>query len=116
MRTTIILDPDVAPQLAWLTRERSMTFKKAVNSTPRAGLAVHRARQPTRHRPAQGGSAGCRARGRGDGVDAWSNVPVFGRISTHPGILHSPLTPVSSGIRLRQLRAGRVLTVTTGAG
>lgn len=49
MRTTITLDADVAAQLERLTRDRSMTFKEAVNSTLRAGLAVDRdARRPTR--------------------------------------------------------------------
>jgi hypothetical protein len=48
MRTTITLEPDVAARLQRLVRERSMTFKEAVNSTLRAGLeadqtAGHRA-------------------------------------------------------------------------
>ena len=48
MRTTITLDPDVAAQLERLTRDRSMTFKEAVNATLRAGLAVERdIRRPT---------------------------------------------------------------------
>lgn len=38
MRTTITLEPDVAARLQRLVRERSMTFKEAVNSTLRAGL------------------------------------------------------------------------------
>ena len=38
MRTTIILEPDVAARLERMVRERSMTFKEAVNSTLRAGL------------------------------------------------------------------------------
>ena len=47
MRTTISLDPDVAARLERLTRDRGITFKEAVNSTLRAGLAVDRdARRP----------------------------------------------------------------------
>ena len=47
MRTTITLDPDVAVQLERLTKDLSMTFKEAVNSTLRAGLAADRdARRP----------------------------------------------------------------------
>ncbi len=47
MRTTITLEPDVAARLERMTRERSITFKEAVNSTLRAGLDADRqARTP----------------------------------------------------------------------
>lgn len=39
MRTTVTLDADVAAALHQLTRERGLTFKQAINSTLRTGLA-----------------------------------------------------------------------------
>jgi Ribbon-helix-helix protein, copG family len=39
MRTTITLDPDVAASLRSLARERGISFKAAVNSVLRRGLA-----------------------------------------------------------------------------
>ena len=39
MRTTVTLDPDVAGMLDVLMRERGLSFKEAVNSAIRAGLA-----------------------------------------------------------------------------
>jgi hypothetical protein len=42
MRTTVTLDPDVAEQLKALARRRNLSFKAALNSTVRAGLAVER--------------------------------------------------------------------------
>ena len=39
MRTTLTLDPDVAARLRELSRERGISFKEAVNSTLRRGLA-----------------------------------------------------------------------------
>lgn len=38
MRTTITLDPDVAARLDRMTKERSISFKEAVNATLRAGF------------------------------------------------------------------------------
>ena len=38
MRTTVTLEPDVAEQLRQIMKERSITFKEAVNSTLRKGL------------------------------------------------------------------------------
>jgi hypothetical protein len=42
MRTTVTLDPDVAEQLKMLARRRNLSFKAALNSTIRAGLAAER--------------------------------------------------------------------------
>lgn len=42
MRTTVTLDSDVAEQLKALARRRNLSFKAALNSTVRAGLAVER--------------------------------------------------------------------------
>jgi hypothetical protein len=42
IRTTVTLDPDVAEQLKVLARRRNLSFKAALNSTVRAGLAVER--------------------------------------------------------------------------
>jgi hypothetical protein len=42
MRTTVTLDPDVAEQLKDLARRRNLSFKAALNSTIRAGLAAER--------------------------------------------------------------------------
>jgi len=39
MRTTVTLDPDVQALLDRAMRERGITFKEAVNSAVRAGLA-----------------------------------------------------------------------------
>jgi hypothetical protein len=41
-RTTVALDPDVAEQLKTLARRRNISFKVALNSTVRAGLAAER--------------------------------------------------------------------------
>lgn len=38
MRTTVTLDPDLAARLKALARQRSISFKSAINSTLRAGL------------------------------------------------------------------------------
>ena len=48
MRTTITLDPDVAALVQKLMSERNLTFKEAVNSAIRAGLATKRTRTPFR--------------------------------------------------------------------
>lgn len=48
MRTTLTLDPDVAAKLRALSRERGISFKEAVNSTLRRGLAPAPARKPYR--------------------------------------------------------------------
>lgn len=42
MRTTVTLDPDVAEQIKALARRRNLSFKAALNSTVRAGLAAER--------------------------------------------------------------------------
>jgi hypothetical protein len=42
MRTTVTLDPDVAEQPKALPRRRQLSYKAALNSTVRAGLAVER--------------------------------------------------------------------------
>jgi plasmid stability protein len=42
MRTTLTLDPDVEAKLRALARERRMSFKAAVNSVLRRGLAEER--------------------------------------------------------------------------
>jgi hypothetical protein len=39
MRTTVTLDPDVAAKLRALARERGVSFKEALNSALRRGLA-----------------------------------------------------------------------------
>jgi hypothetical protein len=40
MRTTVTLDPDVAAKLRAVSRERGISFKEALNSAVRAGLAA----------------------------------------------------------------------------
>lgn len=42
MRTTLTLDEDVAEQLKALARRRNLSFKNALNSVLRAGLAAER--------------------------------------------------------------------------
>jgi predicted transcriptional regulator len=42
MRTTVTLDPDVVQQLKELARRRNVSFKVALNSAVRAGLAAER--------------------------------------------------------------------------
>jgi hypothetical protein len=42
IRTTVTLDPDVAEQLKALARQRNVSFKTALNSAVRAGLAAER--------------------------------------------------------------------------
>ena len=42
MRTTVTLDPDVVEQLKTFARRRNLSFKAALNSTVRAGLAAER--------------------------------------------------------------------------
>jgi hypothetical protein len=42
MRTTVTLDPDVVEQLKALARRRNLSFKAALNSVVRAGLAAER--------------------------------------------------------------------------
>ncbi|MEX0784384.1 MAG: ribbon-helix-helix protein, CopG family [Dehalococcoidia bacterium] len=49
MRTTVTLDPDVAEQLKAHARRRDLSFKEALNSAVRAGLAAERGeRRPYR--------------------------------------------------------------------
>jgi hypothetical protein len=51
MRTTVTLDPDTDAVVRRLMRERSLTFKQAINAAIRAGVAnpatARRARTPT---------------------------------------------------------------------
>jgi hypothetical protein len=42
MRTTVTLDPDVAEEVKALARRRNVSFKVALNSAVRAGLAAER--------------------------------------------------------------------------
>jgi hypothetical protein len=42
MRTTVTLDPDVEAQLRDFARRRNLSFKEAVNTAIRAGLAGER--------------------------------------------------------------------------
>ena len=44
MRTTVTLDPDVESLIQSTMRERSISFKQAVNEAIRAGLATRSAR------------------------------------------------------------------------
>lgn len=46
MRTTLTLDPDVAARLERMTKERSISFKEAVNATLRAGFDAEPAARP----------------------------------------------------------------------
>jgi len=46
MRTTITLDPDVDAMVRKLMRERGLSFKEAVNTALRAGLAPADTREP----------------------------------------------------------------------
>ncbi|MGH2731395.1 MAG: antitoxin [Actinomycetota bacterium] len=45
MRTTVTLDPDVAAQIRALATQRAISFKEALNTTLRAGLAARRLRR-----------------------------------------------------------------------
>lgn len=46
MRTTVTLDPDVAVLLREAARERGVSFKEALNTAVRAGLAAGRSPRP----------------------------------------------------------------------
>jgi hypothetical protein len=46
MRTTVTLDPDVAARLHEVARARGVSFKEALNSAIRAGLAAGRSARP----------------------------------------------------------------------
>ena len=46
MRTTVTLDPDVAAMLRKRMHERGVSFKEAINSALRAGLAPDHAAEP----------------------------------------------------------------------
>jgi hypothetical protein len=48
MRTTVTLDADVAARLKETARARGVSFKEALNSAIRAGLAAGRTAQPYR--------------------------------------------------------------------
>jgi hypothetical protein len=62
MRTTVTLDSDVVEQLRTLARRRNLSFKAALNSTVRAGLAAERGGNRAYKMPA-------RPMGRRPGVD-----------------------------------------------
>ena len=51
MRTTVTLDPDVAEQLKAHARRRDLSFKEALNSAVRAGLAAERGGGRPYHMP-----------------------------------------------------------------
>lgn len=46
MRTTVTLDPDNAAKIKELARERGISFKEAINSLLRAGLAGEQKPRP----------------------------------------------------------------------
>lgn len=48
MRTTVTLDPDTDAIVRRLMRERSLSFKQAVNEAIRAGIVSSRTRRRTR--------------------------------------------------------------------
>lgn len=48
VRTTVTLDPDVAARLRESARRRGVSFKEALNSAIRAGLAAGRSEKPYR--------------------------------------------------------------------
>ncbi|HZQ63935.1 MAG TPA: hypothetical protein VFA66_01750 [Gaiellaceae bacterium] len=48
MRTTVTLDPDVEALVRRLMRERSLSFKEAVNQAIRTGLSRERKAEPAR--------------------------------------------------------------------
>jgi Ribbon-helix-helix protein, copG family len=52
MRTTVTLDPDLAAKLRALARERGVSFKEALNSALRRGLASGEPRGRRRYRVA----------------------------------------------------------------
>jgi hypothetical protein len=50
MRTTVTLDDDVAAQLREVANQRGLSFKEALNSALRAGLAPTRSARSSRYR------------------------------------------------------------------
>jgi len=46
MRTTVTLEPDVDARIRKLMRERGLSFKEAVNTAIREGLAAEGEREP----------------------------------------------------------------------
>ena len=48
MRTTVTLDPDVEARLREVARERGISFKEALNTAVRAGVAAGRQGRPYR--------------------------------------------------------------------
>jgi hypothetical protein len=46
MRTTVVLDPDVAAKVKAVARQRGISFKQALNQALRAGLAARPGRRP----------------------------------------------------------------------
>jgi hypothetical protein len=53
MRTTVTLDPDVVEELKALAHQRNLSFKAALNSAVRAGLAAERGGSRTYRVPAR---------------------------------------------------------------
>jgi hypothetical protein len=51
MRTTVTLDDDVAAKLRTLSREQGISFKEALNSSVRRGLASSEDRRPYKLTP-----------------------------------------------------------------
>ena len=49
VRTTVTLDPDVAEQLKALARRRNISFKAALNTAVREGLAAERGENEPYH-------------------------------------------------------------------
>jgi Ribbon-helix-helix protein, copG family len=50
MRTTVVLDDDIAAAVAQLRRERGIGLSEALNQLARAGLTVRHEREPFRQR------------------------------------------------------------------
>ncbi|MDQ3991474.1 MAG: ribbon-helix-helix protein, CopG family [Actinomycetota bacterium] len=51
MRTTVAIDPDLEARLREMARERGISFKEALNTALRAGLAARSDARPYRLRP-----------------------------------------------------------------
>lgn len=73
MRTTITLDEDVAAKLKAVTRERGVSFKEAVNSAIRQGVAAE-------HTPSRPYRVPSRAMGLRTDVDADKALRLAGEL------------------------------------
>jgi hypothetical protein len=58
MRTTVTLEPDVVEALRAIAHERGISFKDAINTVVRAGVATERAARPYRVTPRSMGRPG----------------------------------------------------------